>query len=128
METDFSHEVIGSAVEVQRLLGVGLLESAYVSALTLELGDRGIPFAAEVPITGHYKGRPLGVAYRADLIVADSLIVEVKAVEALTPLHRAQLLSYLKLADKRVGLLINFHAFPVARSVYRVVNSHESSV
>jgi GxxExxY protein len=75
-----------------------------------------------VPITGHYKGKPLGVAYRADLVVADSVIVEVKAVDADLAVYKAQLLSYLKLAGLKVGLLLNFHTFPVVKSVYRVVN------
>ena len=122
IENDVSSEIIDAAVEVQRELGVGLLESAYAAALMLELGTRGLPFRAEVPIAATYKGRPLGVAYRADLIVADSVIVEIKACEALTPDHRAQLLSYLRLAELKLGLLVNFNAFPVAKAVQRVVN------
>lgn len=122
LENDFTSQIIGAAVEVQRVLGVGLLESAYVAALCVELRERGVPFACEVPITGHYKGKPLGVAYRADLIVADSVIVEVKAVDTDLAVYKAQLLSYLKLAGLKVGLLMNFHTFPVVKSVYRVVN------
>ena len=121
-ENDCSREVIGAAVEVQRVLGTGLLESAYCAALALELSDRGIAFAQEVPISGQYKGRTLGVAYRADFIVDRAVIVEVKAVDAITEAHRAQLLSYLRLAGLRLGLLINFHAFPVSRGVHRLVN------
>jgi GxxExxY protein len=122
LENDFTREIIGAAVEVQRVLGVGLLESAYTAALTIELAERGMQFAREVPIGGQYKGKPLGVAYRADLVVEESVIVQVKAVEATTPMHRAQLLSYLRVSGLKLGLLINFHGFPVVKSIHRVVN------
>ena len=123
MEQDFSREIIGAAVEVQRILGSGLLESAYCAALAIECSDRGLQFAQEVPLAGEYKGRKLGVAYRADFVVEHSLILEVKALGAITEIHRAQLLSYLRLSGLKLGLLINFHAFPVAsRGVHRVVN------
>ena len=121
-ENDLSHVVIGAAVEVQRVLGVGLLESAYAAALAIELGEREIGFEREVPVPAMYRGRPLGVAYRADFIVERALIVEVKAIDAITEVHRAQLLSYLRLANLRLGLLINFYAFPVVKSVHRMVN------
>lgn len=122
LENDFSREIIGAAVEVQRILGTGLLESAYAAALAVELAEREIGFAQEVPIAGIYKGKALGVAYRANFIVEQSVIVEVKAIEMVTELHRAQLLSYLRLAGLRLGLLINFHAFPVVKGVHRMVN------
>jgi GxxExxY protein len=121
-ENDFSHEIIGAALEVQRALGTGLLESAYVAALAIELTEREIGFSQEVPIQGIYKGRPLGLAYRADFVVEDSVIVEVKAVEAVTELHRAQLLSYLRVAGLKLGLLINFHSYPLVKGVHRMVN------
>src|SRR6185369_640932 len=113
VENDFSHEIIGAALEVQRALGTGLLESAYSAALAIELAEREIGFAQEVPITGLYKGRPLGVAYRADFVIEGSVIVEVKAIDTVTEMHRAQLLSYLRLSSLRLGLLVNFHAFPL---------------
>jgi len=123
MENDFTRELIGAAVEVQRVLGTGLLESAYAAALAIELADRALQYEQEVPISGKYKERALGVAYRADFVVQGSVIVEVKAVEAVLDIHRAQLLSYLRLASLKLGLLINFHAFPVAtRGVHRVVD------
>jgi GxxExxY protein len=122
LENDFSHEIIGAALEVQRALGTGLLESAYSGALAIELAQRQLRFAQEVAVTGSYKGRPLGVAYRADFIVEESVIVEVKAIEEVTELHRAQLLSYLRVAGLRLGLLINFHAFPLVKGVHRLVN------
>ena len=122
LENDCSHAIIGAAVEVQRVLGVGLLESAYSAALAIELTERGIAFQREVPITGRYKGREVGLAYRADFIVDRSVIVEVKAVDALAEIHRAQLLSYLRLAGVKLGLLINFNVFPVVKAIHRVVN------
>ncbi|QRF58448.1 GxxExxY protein [Variovorax paradoxus] len=119
---DFSHDIIGAAVEVQRVLGVGLLESAYAAALAVELNERELRFEREVPITAYYKGRSVGVAYRADFVVEDSVIVELKAIDVLADLHRAQLLSYLRLSGLKLGLLINFHAFPVVKGIQRMVN------
>ncbi|MDB5944066.1 MAG: hypothetical protein JWQ13_3632 [Ramlibacter sp.] len=121
-ENDLSHAVIGAAVEVQRVLGTGLLESAYAAALAIELGEREIGFERDVAVPAMYRGRPLGVAYRADFIVEHALIVEVKAVDATAEIHRSQLLSYLRLANMKLGLLINFYAFPVVKSIHRVVN------
>ncbi|MCD6079029.1 MAG: hypothetical protein K0R89_2973 [Ramlibacter sp.] len=122
IEGDCSHAVIGAAVEVQRVLGVGLLESAYAGALAIELQQRGLQFEREVAISGKYKGFDVGVLYRADFIVERAVVVELKAVEAVADAHRAQLLSYLKLSGHKIGLLINFHAFPVVKGVHRLVN------
>jgi len=121
-ENDFSHEVIGAAVEVQRVLGTGLLESAYAAALAIELHERELGFEREAAIEGMYKGRPLGVAYRADFIVEGRVMLELKAMEAVSEQHRAQLLSYLRVSGLKLGLLINFHIFPVVKGVHRVVN------
>jgi GxxExxY protein len=122
VENDCSHAIIGAAVEVQRVLGVGLLESAYAAALAVELGHRGLHFEREVPIRGTYKGVDVGVLYRADFIVERSVIVELKAAEGTAEVHRAQLISYLRLSGLRLGLLMNFHAFPVVKGIQRVVN------
>jgi GxxExxY protein len=121
-ENDFSREIIGAAVEVQRVLGTGLLESAYCAALAIEFAERGLHFAQEVPISGQYKGKTLGVAYRVDFLVEGSVIVEIKAIENTTEVHRAQLLSYLRLSGVKLGLLVNFHEFPVSKNVSRLVN------
>ncbi len=121
-DEDFSHEIIGAAVEVQRVLGVGLLESAYASAMAIELKERELFFEREAPIAASYKGYALGPVYRADLIVEESVILELKAVDVLTDLHRAQLLSYLRLSGLKLGLLINFNSFPVVKSIQRLVN------
>jgi GxxExxY protein len=122
VEGDCSHAVIGAAVEVQRVLGVGLLESAYAGALAVELALRGLHFQREVPITGKYKGADIGVFFRADFVVERSLVLEIKATEGVSDAHRAQVLSYLRLSGHKIGLLINFHEFPVAKGVHRLVN------
>ncbi len=122
VEDDFSHDIIGAAVEVQRVLGVGLLESAYSAALAIELKERELYFEREVPITASYKGYDLGSVYRADFVVEHSVIVELKAIDGLADVHRAQLLTYLRLSGHKLGLLINFHAFPVVKGIHRMVN------
>ncbi len=121
-DEDFSHDIIGAAVEVQRVLGVGLLESAYASALAIELKERELFFEKDVPIAASYKGYSLGTAYRAHFIVEESVLIELKTADALTELHRAQLLSHLRLSGLKLGLLINFNAFPVVKNIQRLVN------
>jgi GxxExxY protein len=106
--------VIGAAIEVHRALGPGLLESAYVQCLCCELTLRNLPFRLELPLPVLYKGLKLDCGYRVDLLVADTVVVEVKAVERLAPVHEAQLLTYLRLGGWKVGLLINFNV-PVLR-------------
>ena len=115
MEFDeLSHRVIGCAVEVHRHLGPGLLESAYEQCLAHELSLGRIPFKLQHPLPIAYKGILLDCGYRLDLVVDDSLILELKAVERLLPIHEAQLLTYLKVANRRIGLLINFNV-PILR-------------
>jgi GxxExxY protein len=122
-EDELSNVVIGCAIEVQRQLGPGLLESAYAGALAVELAEKGLSFERETPLQASYKGKDLGIAYRTDFIVDGCLLLELKAVEALAEPHRAQVLTYLRLANLRLGLLLNFNAFPVAtRGLTRVVN------
>jgi GxxExxY protein len=122
VENDCSHAIIGAAVEVQRVLGLGLLESAYAGALAVELAERGLNFEREVAIRGTYKGVDVGVVYRADFVVERVVIVELKAMESTQEVHRAQLISYLRLSGLKLGLLINFHTFPVVKGIQRVVN------
>lgn len=120
---ELSEAVIGAAIEVQRHLGTGLLESAYAAALAIELEQRGLRHAREVPLMASYKGLPVGVGYRADFVVEGQLLVELKAVDAIGQAHRAQVLSYLRLAGLPLGILINFHASPLAmRGIARVAN------
>src|SRR5215831_13616867 len=101
--------VIGCAIEVHRTFGPGLLESAYEVCFCRELRLRGIPFERQVAIPLEYKGVKLDCGYRADLVVAGKILVEIKAVDQLASIHEAQLLSYLKLTGRKVGVLINFN-------------------
>src|SRR6059058_671386 len=101
--------VIGSAIEVHRALGPGLLESTYEMCLCRELSIRGIPFARQVPIPVEYKGVKLDCGYQADIVVDEAILVEIKAIDSLLSIHDAQLLSYLKLGGWKIGLLINFN-------------------
>jgi GxxExxY protein len=123
LDVDCTREIIGAAVEVQRVLGVGLLESAYAAALEIELGHAGVNCRREVPVYGKYKSHDIGILYRADFIVERSVIVEIKALEATNESHRAQLLSCLRVSGHKLGLLINFHSFPVTKGIHRLVNS-----
>jgi len=101
--------IIGCAIEVHRTLGPGLLEAIYESALCIELDEAGIQYVRQMRVPAYYKGRLLG-EYRVDLVVADAVLVEVKCVERLHPVLEAQLLTYLRVTKKRVGLLINFNS------------------
>lgn len=107
--SEITEGVIGAAIEVHRALGPGLLESAYSQCLCYELTLRALPFRLEAPLPVVYKGLKLDCGYRVDLVVADSVLVEVKSVERTAPIHEAQLLTYLRLGGWKVGLLINFN-------------------
>ena len=121
-ENPLSREVIGAAIEVHRVLGPGLLESAYERALEQELILRGFQVERQKPVSLTYKGVELGDAFRLDLLVDGRLVVEVKAVDDLLPVHEAQLLTYLRLTDLRLGLLVNFDVRTLKAGVKRVVN------
>src|SRR5438105_3403512 len=105
---EITEQVIGAAIEVHRVLGPGLLEAAYEQCLAHELALRSVPFRKERPLPVEYKGLKLDCAYRLDFLVADLVVVEIKAVDVLTSVHEAQLLTYLQLGGWRAGLLINF--------------------
>ncbi len=113
--------IIGAAIEVHRERGPGLLESIYEECMCQELRLRGIPFFAQVEIPVFYKGRETNGKYRIDLIVAEEVVVELKSVERLLSVHEAQLLTYLKLTGKHVGLMINFNVPVLTRGVLRRV-------
>ena len=115
-----SHTVIGAAIEVHRVLGPGFLESVYEEALCIELEARKIAFTRQLAITVSYKGYPIGES-RLDVLVDNRLIVELKAVDALAPIHSAQLISYLKMTGHPVGLLINFNVPVLKQGVKRLV-------
>jgi GxxExxY protein len=113
--------VIGAAIEVHREIGPGMLESTYNEALCIELGDRGIPFVQQPFLPVMYKERKLKTYYRPDFVIAGQLIVELKAVEKLIAVHRSQLLTYLKHADLKVGLLLNFNSVVLKEGLWRAV-------
>ena len=120
MTDELAPAVIGAAIEVHRHLGPGFLESIYEEALFVELSDAGIPLERQVEISVDYKGRPVG-RHRLDLLVAKALIVELKTVEALAEIHKAQVISYLKVARLPLGLLINFNVPVLKDGLQRVV-------
>jgi GxxExxY protein len=117
-----SEQVIGACIEVHRALGPGLLETAYEQCLAHELLLRAVPFERQRPVRVAYKGIQLEYGYRLDFVVAEVLILEVKAVEKLAPVHEAQLLTYLKLTGLHTGLLINFNAEILRRGLRRLTS------
>lgn len=124
MEKDpLTDRVIGMAIEVHRALGPGLLESAYCECLAHELAVGGLRFEREVPLAIHYKAVHLACAYRMDFLIEDRLILEIKSVDKLEDIHEAQLLTYLRLSRKPVGLLLNFKSVRLRDGILRRVNS-----
>ena len=121
-EDEFTRRVIGGAIAVHRVLGCGLLESAYAACLEWELKNRGFSVRRQVRLPVVYGGVRLSCAYRIDMVIDGRLILELKAVETLLSIHKAQLLSYLRLTDLRFGLLINFHSRILVDGVVRIVN------
>jgi len=117
-----THDIVGAAIEVHRRLGPGLLESAYQTCLCRELLIRGISLESQVPLPLQYRGLQLDCGYRLDLVINNSIIIEVKAVRRVLPIHRAQLLTYLKLTKYRLGLLINFNVEVLRSGLYRIIN------
>jgi len=114
-------EIIGAAIEVHRHLGSGLLESAYKQCLARELTLREIPYQCEWPLPLEYKGLRLNCGYRVDILVNDIVVVETKAVEAIAPVHEAQLLTYMRIGGWQVGLLINFNVLALRTGIRRKV-------
>lgn len=114
-----SDQVIGAAIDVHRALGPGLLESAYESCLAHELGLRGIQFRRQVDVPVSYKSHRVDAGFRRDLLVDEKIIVEVKSVDRIHPIHEAQLLTYLKLTGHRVGLLIKFNVELLKQGIRR---------
>jgi len=118
---DLTREVIGAAIEVHRALGPGLLESVYEECLSYELGLRGLHFERQKPLPVVFKEVKLDCGYRLDLLVSNSVVVEIKAIEALLPVHEAQILTYLKLGGWNIGLLINFNVPVLKDGIRRIV-------
>ena len=124
-ENEIAREIVDAAYQVHKNLGPGLLESVYEVILYHELTDRGLDAKRQVAIPVQYNGLKFDEGFRADLMVEDKVIVELKSIENLMPVHKKQLLTYLRLADKRLGLLINFGESLIKRGIKRVVNGLE---
>lgn len=124
VQNRYSGQVVNSAMKVHSKLGPGLLENAYEVCLIHELKTRGLAVQAQVELPVKYDGIKMDIGYRIDLLIEHCLIVELKAVEKIMPLHRAQLISYLKLSGIRLGLLINFNTISLRDGIQRIINGY----
>ena len=122
-ENEISYKIIGAAISLHKFVGPGLLESAYENALAFDLREIGMEVTQQQPMPFVYKGVKLDSGYRLDLLVEEKVIVEIKSVEELAPVHHAQLLTYLKLSGIKLGLLINFNSTILKNNIHRVVNN-----
>jgi len=120
-DAELTHEIIGAAIAVHKELGPGLLENVYEECLCQELSLRGISFEKQQPIPVVYRGTKLDCGYRADIVICGRVIVEIKAISALAPIHEAVMLTYLRLSECRIGLLINFHSPTLKDGIRRFV-------
>jgi GxxExxY protein len=127
VENALTEKIIGAAIEVHRHLGPGLLESVYEECLCYELSQLGLQFQRQVYLPITYKGLKLESAYKMDLVVEDAIVVEIKATELASPVHHSQLLTYLKVSNKRIGLLINFNVSILKNGLKRVVNHYSGA-
>jgi GxxExxY protein len=121
-ENDIAAVVVDAALKIHKTLGPGLLESVYQAVLNFELRKRGLTVAQQLPLPVYYEGVKLNLGFRVDLLVADKIVVEIKSVEALAPVHRKQLETYLRLMNVRLGLLINFNVELMKYGIQTVVN------
>jgi GxxExxY protein len=121
-DNEVSKCVVDAAYRIHTALGPSLLESVYVTALAWELEQRGLCVRRQIEIPVIYQGVRIEAGFRADLLIGDQLIIEVKSVEFVLPVHKKQLLTYLRLADKRLGLLINFHTMLIKDGITRIAN------
>ena len=124
-DNSLTGEIIGAAIEVHRELGPGLLESAYEECLCHELSLRRVGFQRQVPLPVLYKGVRLDCGYRIDLLVDDRIVVELKTVDKVLPVHEAQLVTYLKLYHRQIGLLMNFNVPVLKDGIKRMVNNYQ---
>ena len=120
---EISGAIVNCSMRVHTVLGPGLLESAYQKCLAHELRKRGYSVGSEVPMPVIYDGVEIELGYRIDLLVSNEVVIEVKALSEITPGHKAQLLSYLRLSKKKLGLLLNFHVDHMKDGIYRIVNN-----
>ena len=121
-ENEIAKEVVNAAIKIHKALGPGLLESVYEVILSTELHKRGLRVDRQVLIPIEYEGVKFDEGFRADIIIGDKVIIELKSVENIQPVHKKQLLTYLKLADKRLGLLLNFGSALLKNGIFRIVN------
>ena len=121
-DNDITYEIRGAIYDVYKELGPGLLESVYEEALVFELEKRGLEVSRQVEVPIRYKGNELKTVLRLDVLVEDQVIVELKSVEEMKPVFAKQLLTYLRLMDKRVGILVNFNTDDILKSMKRIVN------
>ncbi len=124
LQNRYSGQVVNAAIKVHTILGPGLLESAYEACLIQELKNRGLKVETQVGLPVTYDGTQIDVGYRIDLLVEKTVIVELKAVEKIRDIHKAQILSYLKLSGVRVGLLINFNTVSLKDGIQRIINGY----
>jgi len=122
-ENEISYQIIGASIEIHKNLGPGLLESVYEAALACDLKEMGLQVLAQVPMPLVYKEVKQDVGFRLDLLVENKVIVEIKSLENLAPVHYSQILTYLKLAEKKLALLINFNTKTVKDGIHRIVNN-----
>jgi GxxExxY protein len=121
MSPNLTHDIIAAAMEVHRALGPGLLESAYEHCLAHELASRGIPFERQLALPVEYKGDSIDCGFRLDFVIDRTVVLEIKAMDALLPIHEAQLLTYLKLGGYHLGLLINFNVALLKNGIRRLI-------
>ena len=125
---EISSQVIGAAIDVHKHLGPGLLESVYQKCMEIELKERGLQVKTEVPLHVVYKGHEISDdAFRIDLLIEDALVVELKSVEEIKPVHKKQLLTYLRLTGKQLGLLINFNESLLREGIIRIANEFSAT-
>ena len=124
-ENEIAREVVDSAYRIHKELGPGLLETAYLAVLSHELQLRGVAFTREESIPIVYRGMRVEYGFRADMVIGEKVIVELKSVDVIAPVHKKQLLTYLKLSNKRLGLLINFNVVLIKDGITRIANRLE---
>ena len=122
-ENDISYDIRGAAFKIHKSLGPGLLESVYEAALAYELREMGYEIKTQVPVPMYYNDIKFEIGFRLDILVNDLVVIELKSVENLADVHYKQLLTYLKLSDKKLGILINFNAANLKESIKRIVNN-----
>jgi GxxExxY protein len=127
VKQDLTRQILDCAIEVHRTLGPGLLECAYRACLIDELRSQSLSVEQEVPVPLHYKGRVIHAAYHADLVINNAVLLEMRAVESLTPMHHAQVLTYLRFLNLKVGLLLNFNEANLMKGLRRLVLDAPSS-